>query len=55
MPDKPTTAPDIAFLECDRSHTPNAVTIAALRETDNRQGKSYASLEDLFKDMRSRP
>jgi DNA-damage-inducible protein J len=34
-------------------HIPNEQTIAAMREADSGVGKRYASLEELFRDMRS--
>ena len=34
-------------------HIPNAETVAAMREADSGAGKHYASLDDLFKEMRS--
>jgi hypothetical protein len=52
MPNKPPAAPDEDLVECDLDHTPNAETVAAMREADAGKGKRYSSLEELFKAMR---
>jgi uncharacterized OB-fold protein len=44
--------------ECGKVHVPNAVTLAAMRETLDMAsgkipGKSYHSLEEFFEDLRN--
>jgi hypothetical protein len=52
MPNELLLAPDEDLFECDLDHTPNAETIAAMRNADAGKGKRYTSLEELFKAMR---